>query len=875
MREAATCNGTIRFNGRTSKEYGRNDGDANETPSDTDGSPPPLPSAGGSHSINPLLANRIGYVLQKEYLLPHLTVFETLLFAARFRLPAELSMAAKEARVDELIRELNLLGVRDSLIGDHRVRGLSGGEQRRVSTAVQMLHDPSCLLLDEPTTGLDAFTALSIVETCAALARQGRTVVMTLHQPRASIYKLLDEIVLMARGQIIFHGAPAQAEAFFAHHGYTIPSDVNPPDFFLDLLSIDVAGSVLLPGVAGDVDDEDDDSSVDDRHSASHAERTRIKQQRKRQAIKRVKQLQSAFEETRLDQREQLQPCLNSTSTNTTPTARHAPAGATTLTQIFILTQRDFADLARDRAYLFASLLGSVFVGLLIGLIFYDLPFTPAGIRSRTSGLYLTASLTYYLNMIFYIYKFSIDTPVGNHERVDRMYGATAYVASRVLIYLPFHLIFSLIYIAVLYPLIGLRSGASSFFIAVGTACLLQHACVAISFMCVAFQRSFAQASLIGNSFFTFFGLSTGFLVASNAIPPWVAWIQKISYLYYGWRLLATNEYSGREFTVCADPNTCTRVTGAEILHGSSLAVDDWTTPSYALMLIWAIPTITAAIALAYIPPPANMASEVATRAEEEESDTTNTDASHTPTEQHILDVDRSAASQPSSMQASFHTLVDHTESAGGVPPAIVDVGLRHRQQVTMTLRNISVSVTKRTPPSWRAPFGAESGPIPILQNVSATIGPGRLVAALGLSGCGKSTLLDLCAHRSSLFDSMKGDILFNGRTLSKSAWSGLVGYVSQSDHLLPFCTVRETLTFAARLRLAHASVDEIRTRVDDVIAELGLGPCADTIIGNEHVKGISGGESRRVSIGTQMITDPSVLILDGTQTETKTWQRV
>ena len=134
VRESSQCFGTIRFNGQTSQQFQidsatpshqplphpqqHSNHDANNTPGE------PIPSAGGSHSQNSILANRIAYVLQQDYLLPHLTVFETLYYAARFRLPRSLSDAEKRERVESLIRELNLSGVRDSLIGDEKIRGI-------------------------------------------------------------------------------------------------------------------------------------------------------------------------------------------------------------------------------------------------------------------------------------------------------------------------------------------------------------------------------------------------------------------------------------------------------------------------------------------------------------------------------------------------------------------------------------------------------------------------------------------------------------------------------------------------------------------------------------------------------------------------------
>ncbi len=121
-----------------------------------------------------------------------------------------------------------------------------------------------------------------------------------------------------------------------------------------------------------------------------------------------------------------------------------------------------------------------------------------------------------------------------------------------------------------------------------------------------------------------------------------------------------------------------------------------------------------------------------------------------------------------------------------------------------------------------------------------------------------------MLSHRSTLLDDLEGRVLFNGTELSKDVWQSVVGYVLQADHLLPFLSVEETLRFAAALRLPPTSTKEEReARVAAVIAELGLQLCRHTLVGSRDVKGISGGEMRRLSIGVQMLTDPSVLLLD------------
>ncbi|KAI1412047.1 P-loop containing nucleoside triphosphate hydrolase protein [Hypoxylon sp. FL1857] len=184
----------------------------------------------------------VSYVCQDDdALLPSLTVRETLRFAAGLRLPSWMSKAEKHQRAEEVLVKMGLKDCADNLVGNELVKGISGGEKRRVSIAVQILTDPRVLLLDEPTSGLDAFTASSILEVLQGLAREGRTLILTIHQARSDIFKNFGNLLLLARG-----GSPAYAGAakdmlpYFSSLGYHCPQHTNPADFALDLITIDL-----------------------------------------------------------------------------------------------------------------------------------------------------------------------------------------------------------------------------------------------------------------------------------------------------------------------------------------------------------------------------------------------------------------------------------------------------------------------------------------------------------------------------------------------------------------------------------------------------------------------------------------------------------
>ena len=153
-----------------------------------------------------------------------------------------------------------------------------------------------------------------------------------------------------------------------------------------------------------------------------------------------------------------------------------------------------------------------------------------------------------------------------------------------------------------------------------------------------------------------------------------------------------------------------------------------------------------------------------------------------------------------------------------------------------------------------------------VLKDVSTKFQAGELNVILGPSGSGKSSLLNTMARRlrSSLFTRyrMSGTMLFNGVQPTDKEVQSLCSYVTQDDSaLLPYLTVRETLRFAAGLRLPKMGKEEKVKRAEDVMLKMGLKDCADVLVGNELLKGISGGEKRRVSIAIQVLTEPQILM--------------
>ncbi|KAG0243696.1 hypothetical protein BGW41_001569 [Actinomortierella wolfii] len=178
----------------------------------------------------------VGYVDQEDTLMSTLTVYETILYSALLRLPRDMSFAAKRFRVMETMSELGILNIKDVKIGASGHRSISGGEKRRVSIACELVTSPSILFLDEPTSGLDSYNAYNVIECLVTLARNyNRTVVCTIHQPRSNIFALFDQLVLLAKGHLVYSGETRLLSNHLRSLGHPCPEGFNMADYILDL----------------------------------------------------------------------------------------------------------------------------------------------------------------------------------------------------------------------------------------------------------------------------------------------------------------------------------------------------------------------------------------------------------------------------------------------------------------------------------------------------------------------------------------------------------------------------------------------------------------------------------------------------------------
>ncbi|KAJ8128304.1 hypothetical protein O1611_g5332 [Lasiodiplodia mahajangana] len=728
---------------------------------------------------------RHAYVMQQDVLLPTLTVRETLRYAADLRLPPPATDDQRARIVEEVILELGLKDCADTRIGNSQHRGCSGGEKRRTSIGVQLLANPSVMFLDEPTTGLDATSAYRLLQTLKDLSLKGRTIIATLHSPRSEIWDLLDNLILLSKGSLVYSGPTKDCITWFSSLGYELPSFVNPAEFAVDHAAIDNRTPEL-----------------------------------EEESITRVRHLKAAWLE---HSRKIIEPLpLEDTQYNDAITSllRHQHH-AGLIHQARVLTSRTFKVTYRDPLGMVGSILEVIVMAAITGYIFYNLGRDQPGIRSRQGALYISIALQGYLFLTFEIYRMSLDILVFDRERGEGCVTALPFILSRRIARLltediPVPFLYSVIF----YFLAGFDHDPRKFFTFFAVLLLNHYISVTLATACITAVRHFAGASLIANLAYTLQSLACGFFIQSNTIPLYVRWTKYITYSFYGFGALCSNEFEG-SFYNCpleggASNPACVQYTGRYILDNLGLPRNWISRPIIAMLGFVLLFILTSWIGLAF------------------------------------MSVEMTVARSRSS----------GTDFSTG-KEKMTQRPIQEARTIDVNLDKFALRLEKRSALGKLHPTKI------ILQPITTTFQAGMLNTIMGPSGSGKTSLLNAMAQRIHNTIATKyrlaGRLLFNGAAPSGSVIRSVVSYVCQDDDaLLPSLTVRETLRFAAGLRLpSWMSKQEKYQRAEEVLLKMGLKDCADNLIGSDIIKGISGGEKRRVSIAVQILTDPRVLLLD------------
>ncbi|KAF9905785.1 hypothetical protein EC991_001323 [Linnemannia zychae] len=462
-----------------------------------------------------------GYVRQGDkVLMTHLTVRETLSYAAELNMSKHLSLAQKRARVEEVIVLMGLQDCANAMIGDSEKSGCSGGQRRRVSIGMQLVNEPACLFLDEPTSGLDATTALSVIQTLKRLAVSGRTIVCTIHQPRVDIWDEFDNVLLLVNGgRLAYSGRPDQVMHHFERSGHPLPLYTNPPDFIIDTASVNFRSQELEVHSRATVD-----------ALAKFYQEERAKNMH--QSTKPVPS--SSFTEA---------GNFGSSSNQeiTLGADIHQRPGIVAATSI--LTRRMFKNASRQRAAYVNRFIEPTIVATTIALFYWHLENSSVGILNRI-GLFHQLTGGALTGLIVHAQVFPKEREIAFREMSNGSYGATPFLAAYIFNELPLSLLAAFLSGLATVTITGLNITIASVLVMSFTifAFLTTGESIGIVYSCYFVSNAGLGITLMNCTiiWFTFMG---GFLVVD--FPYALKLLNYISVFKYSSIALALEEFRG------------------------------------------------------------------------------------------------------------------------------------------------------------------------------------------------------------------------------------------------------------------------------------------------------------------------------------------
>ncbi|CAI8587054.1 unnamed protein product [Vicia faba] len=480
---------------------------------------------------SPALKRRIGFVTQEDVLFPQLTVEETLIFSAFLRLPTNMSKQQKYARVENTVKDLGLERCRHTKIGGGYLKGISGGERKRTSIGYEILVDPSLLLLDEPTSGLDSTSANKLLLTLQGLAKAGRTIITTIHQPSSRIFHMFDKLLLISEGHPIYYGKARDTAEYFSSLRFIPEIPMNPAEFLLDLAT----GQVNDISVPQDIfkDQESTDPSIDV-----------------------IKYVQQKYKDI-------LEPKEKEENHREANTPKHLQLAIQVkkewtlswLDQFIILYKRTFR--ARCKEYFdILRLVQAVGIALLLGLLWWKSSIdTEAQLRDQV-GLMFYICIFWTSSCIFgAVYVFPFEKVYLRKERKADMYRLSVYYASSTLCDMGAHVLYPTFFMLIVYFMAGFKNTAACFFLTLFAVLLIAITSQGAGELFGAAVMSIQRAGMVASLILMLFLLTGGYYV--QHIPKFMQWLKYMSFMYYGFRLLLKVQYSGDELYECESEDGC------------------------------------------------------------------------------------------------------------------------------------------------------------------------------------------------------------------------------------------------------------------------------------------------------------------------------
>nr|QVT92281.1 ABC transporter [Salvia miltiorrhiza] len=830
------------------------------------------------HMLNEFVPQKTSaYISQNDVHVGEMTVKETLDFSARcqgvgsrYELLTELARREREAGIfpeaevdlfmkatamegvesslitDYTLRILGLDVCRDTIVGDEMIRGISGGQKKRVTTGEMIVGPTKTLFMDEISTGLDSSTTFQIVKCLQQIVHLTEaTIFMSLLQPAPETFDLFDDVVLLSEGQIVYQGPREHVVEFFESCGFKCPERKGTADFLQEVTSR-----------------KDQEQYWADRHRpykyipvSEFA--TRFK--RFHAGLRLENELSVPYDRARshsaaLVFKKYSVPILELLKANFDKEwlliKRNSFVYVFKTVQIFIVAIITSTLFLRTNMHTRDEDDASVYIGaLLFSMI------------CNTFNGFAELSLTIQRLPVFY------------KQRDLLFHPPWAFTLPTFLLRIPISFFEAIVWMVTTYYTIGFAPQADIFFKQFLLIFVIQQMAAGIFRLTAGLCRTMIMANTGGALTLLLVFLLGGFILPKDKIPDWWGWGYWVSPLTYGYNAIAVNEMFAPRWMNQAASDGITPL-GIAVLNNFNIFPEkNWYWIGVgALVGFTLLFNILFTLSLMYLNPLGKPQAIISKeQAREMETELIGDDAPRLrPTKSKNDSFPRALSSRDGNntlemtmQRMSSHSSVNRNNDSnlGGARGVAPKRGMvLPFTPLAMSFDNVNYYVDM--PPEMREQ-GVTEDKLQLLRGVIGAFRPGVLTALMGVSGAGKTTLMDVLAGRKT-GGYIEGDIMISGFPKNQETFARISGYCEQTDIHSPQVTIRESLIYSAFLRLPKDVAKEQKMAfVEQVMDLVELENLKDAIVGIPGITGLSTEQRKRLTIAVELVANPSIIFMD------------
>ncbi|KFG82824.1 ATP-binding cassette transporter ABC1 [Metarhizium anisopliae] len=767
---------------------------------------------------------------------PHLTVGQTLEFAASVRTPQQRVQGMSRVEYCQYIAKVvmavfGLSHTYNTKVGNDFVRGVSGGERKRVSIAEMVVAGSPFTAWDNSTRGLDSATALKFVQALRLASDLGHQAnAVAIYQASQSIYDLFDKATVLYEGRQIYFGPANQAKRYFEKQGWFCPARQTTGDFLTSVTN--PQERVAREGFENKVPRTPEDFERLWRQSPEYQALLQDMDAHDKEFLgeRQGESIAQFREQKNLRQSNHVRP--------------KSPYIISVWMQIKLCTKRAYQRIWNDISATATQAISNVIMALIIGSIFFGQPDATISFYGRGSVLFM-AILMNALTSISEITGLYDQRPIVEKHASYAFYHPAAEAAAGIVADIPVKFVTAVAFNLVLYFLADLRRQPGPFFLYFLITYISTFVMSAVFRTMAAATKTVSQAMTLSGVLVLALVIYTGFAIPVPLMHPWFSWIRWINPVFYAFEILVANEFHNRQFTcssivppyspnignswVC---NVAGAVPGQYTVSGDAFIATNY---EYYYSHVWRNFGILIGFLVFFLIT-------------------------------YFITVELNSATTSTAEALVFRR---------GHVPAYLQKGSKHAVQndeAPTTANEKTANGDGKTEVKALAPhtdiftwrdvvydIEIKGEPRRLLDHVSGWVKPGTLTALMGVSGAGKTTLLDALAQRTTM-GVITGDMLVNGKPLDPS-FQRNTGYVQQQDLHLETATVRESLRFSAMLRQPKSvSKKEKYEFVEEVIKMLKMEDFANAVVGVPG-QGLNVEQRKLLTIGVELAAKPKLLL--------------